>query len=497
MKEPDKTAARRVRPLSVERLEERIVPSGGIFAWERSGLLFIEGDELGNDVTIDQEGLAPGEFRVSSGPDATEINGQAGPVIFEGVTRGIRLRLGGGDDVTVFAGCACPRVFADVGRGNDAFGAVSSDFSGNLFIRNRGGDGLVQLEDVTVGGNLIIRNGNGFSETSLQGLFEGNILINNGAGTSLLELVDSSVYGRVNAINRGGDSVSIFENVEVIRGINLRNGNGNDAALFDGVETLGRVSVINGNGDTVTGVVGESVFYGSFILRNANGSDELTVTASTIEGMVNASNGNGDTFSTFTDSVIGFDSFRGRASSLILRANNGADELTLDNTAVARHVNANFGNGGSFAALTETGVGGNLLLRSSNGADGVVMEYSAVLGSLIANTGNDGDGIWIDDSIIDRTTILNTGNGADVIALDTVTEPGYENPNLFEGRVVLVGGGGDDEFFLGVFGEPGAFSEFAGPIIVNGGPGFDYLDVLDNGNLFGSIARDVSIEQIV
>jgi len=28
-------------------------------------------------------------------------------------------------------------------------------------------------------------------------------------------------------------------------------------------------------------------------------------------------------------------------------------------------------------------------------------------------------------------------------------------------------------------------------------PGFDYLDVLDNGNLFGSVARDVSIEQIV
>jgi len=60
MKKPDKRAPHPVRPLSVERLEERIAPAGGIFAWERSGLLFIEGDELGNDLTIDQEGLAPG-----------------------------------------------------------------------------------------------------------------------------------------------------------------------------------------------------------------------------------------------------------------------------------------------------------------------------------------------------------------------------------------------------------------------------------------------------
>lgn len=498
MRQSGKTGAARTRRLTLEQLEERIAPAGGIFAWQRGGLLVIDGDNLDNDILLDQAGLGPGEFRVSSGPDATEINGQAGPLVFDGVTSAIHVRLSGGDDIVAFQDSQCPqRVLIDGGQGNNTASALSSDFEGDLLIKNRNGNSLVQLDDVALGRNLIIRNGNGSNETSLQGFFGGNILISNGNGTSLLDVADSTVYGRVNAISRNADSVSIFENVAVIRGINLRGGNGDDAVLFDGVETLGRISVINGHGDSMTGVVGGSVLGGSFTLRNGTGNDELEVAGSTIEGRVVVNNGHGNSRSEFNGSDVGFDSVTGRASDLILRSGNGEDEFTLADTVVARNVNVNLANGGSLSFVTDSGVGGNLLLRSSSGADAFVMEYSAIFGNLIVNTGNDGDGVWIDDSLLSRGTTLNMGNGADAIALDTVTDAGYEDANVFEGRVLLSGGAGNDDFFLGVFGAAGASSEFDGPVIVNGGPGYDYLDVVDNGNIFLSVARDIAVEEIV
>ena len=68
--------------LRVERLEERIAPAGGITAVVKGGNLFITGDADDNDIVVDNAGLGAGEYRITSGLSPTQINGQAGPLVF-------------------------------------------------------------------------------------------------------------------------------------------------------------------------------------------------------------------------------------------------------------------------------------------------------------------------------------------------------------------------------------------------------------------------------
>ena len=87
-----------------EALETRLPLAGDVTAVVSNGVLRLEGDELANDVVIDQVGLAAHQFRVSSGASATTINNNAAPQIFSFVTRDIRAELGDGSDILAVNG---------------------------------------------------------------------------------------------------------------------------------------------------------------------------------------------------------------------------------------------------------------------------------------------------------------------------------------------------------------------------------------------------------
>src|SRR6478609_5229089 len=113
----------RKRQLGVERLESRIVLAGNVSATVRGGNLQLTGDTLGNEIAIEQSALK--SFTISSRDGITTINGQAGPLTFNGVKKNLSISLGRGDDVVELAGSGdsslrvSNRLNISTGAGND------------------------------------------------------------------------------------------------------------------------------------------------------------------------------------------------------------------------------------------------------------------------------------------------------------------------------------------------------------------------------------------
>src|SRR5688500_15224776 len=71
---------------SIETLESRVFLSGNVLASVAGGNLRIRGDAEANAIVVDQVGLNAGQVRIS-GASGTAINGQAGPIVLDGMTR--------------------------------------------------------------------------------------------------------------------------------------------------------------------------------------------------------------------------------------------------------------------------------------------------------------------------------------------------------------------------------------------------------------------------
>ncbi len=83
--------------LALESLEPRTLLSGNVTAEVIGGDLIITGDDAGNEVIVHEIGIQPG-FYVASGGGGTQINGGAGPDVFNNVTGDIRIILNDGDN---------------------------------------------------------------------------------------------------------------------------------------------------------------------------------------------------------------------------------------------------------------------------------------------------------------------------------------------------------------------------------------------------------------
>jgi hypothetical protein len=460
--------------LCLEPLEERIAPAGGVTVLLRGGSLFVHGDAEGNDVIIDQWGLAEDEFIVSSGPDDTLINGDWGPVLAQGVTGRIHAALGDGDDALSILDATTFAATVDCGRGSDFVELSDVEIESGLRITARG-DSAVLLDGVSAG-NLFIRGGTGFDEVFAR---------------------DCCIWGNVNIVGRRGGSSTVLQDSLVLGRFSLRNGAGEDLLDLDGSALFGPVNIANAGGGSRTRVFNDNLVLGAFTLRNGRGADTVILDSSAFESRLRISNGHGDSVVQAGTCEIGVDSLTGRLSDMSVRAGGGLDELLIFDSTVGRHLNVNHGGGGSLTMLSGTVTGGNLAFRAGSGNDNVVVEFSHVGGLTNVNTGSGDDGLWVDDSQFAGRAVVNTGRGNDAIVLDTVTEAGYEAPTVFSGMTVLAGGAGDDQFFLGLYGTDGAYVRFEAPVVVSGGSGYDILDVIDNGDVFLASARDVGIEEVI
>lgn len=151
-----------------ERLESRRLLSGNVTASVVDGSLLIWGDNVANDIVVDAMGLAAGQVRIASGENVTSINGQAAPVVLEGLT-------------------------------------------GNAFIGMRQGPDRLVLRDVNLPGNLEIQTGLGIDNVSFLAVeVQGNAQIRTGIKADALNIDDSTMRGETLINMRwGADSVRI------------------------------------------------------------------------------------------------------------------------------------------------------------------------------------------------------------------------------------------------------------------------------------------------
>ena len=177
------------KPKPVRRL---LVEGGGdVTASVRGGVLVVRGDRAGNDLTVTQ---GPSGLQLDGG-GVTTINGQQGPVTFEGVTRGVRISLGGGDDRLVIDGTTVPGdVRVDTGRGADRVLVSADRIDGDLWIRGASGAKTVELNSTAVGGRTDIHTGKAHDAITLaDSTFTGIVKVKGHRGDDAV-LTPSSVF---------------------------------------------------------------------------------------------------------------------------------------------------------------------------------------------------------------------------------------------------------------------------------------------------------------
>ncbi|MFO0813068.1 MAG: Ig-like domain-containing protein [Gemmatales bacterium] len=165
-----------------DRLEDRTVPAGNVQGSVIGGTLYLYGDDEANHLSIVRNGNTG--ITVTSGQDATTINGQEGPVNFSNVTRGITVKLFGGDDHLEITGISLSREIAvslgdgdDVlklqdihaklhstiigGNGDDQITILDSVFSKKLDLFGQAGDDTVSIINTKLGKKSNINGGSG------------------------------------------------------------------------------------------------------------------------------------------------------------------------------------------------------------------------------------------------------------------------------------------------------------------------------------------------
>jgi VCBS repeat-containing protein len=204
----------RRRFLGLESLERREVLAGNVSAVIQGGDLFVNGDSLGNDITITRSG--PSSVTITG--NGTTVNGQTS-LTLGNFQRNITVDLGIGNDVVNFKRTA-----------DDLFRIF-----GGLEVNTSGGNDRVNFTDTEVQGLLFVDTGSGNDQVNatpgtsgwgLRVLKVGSILA--GSGDDVVSL-DRARFERASSIllEDGNDNL-FLRNSEFIRSTLIDGGNGFD-----------------------------------------------------------------------------------------------------------------------------------------------------------------------------------------------------------------------------------------------------------------------------
>ncbi len=219
--------------LGVEALESRDLPAVIAFV-TGGGDLVIRGDDAGNIISVNQTDLGPDEFRIIPSI-VTTVNGSADPVIMGGVTRNIMFMGGDGNDSFDFTGIV-PRHFRYTDRGGDDILVLFTlDVGGSVMINTGRGDDVVLLFEAEVAGKTTVNTGGGNDEVSLiDSVLAEKVRVETGAGVDTFS-ASTTVFADA-LIVRGGPGNDTLD-----AGIADGDDNGNayaEAPLFLSFETL-------------------------------------------------------------------------------------------------------------------------------------------------------------------------------------------------------------------------------------------------------------------
>jgi hypothetical protein len=397
-----------------------------------SHTLTVVGDADANDLRVQPEAPDPAGFTTQFllASDSDTFNGRAGPFLTPVGVRNIAIRLLGGDDTVYF----------DITT-------MTIHLAGNLSIY--GGDGANRVStawaiptpptDLKVDGTVSITNGTtaaGQAQTHLINLsVGGNVTVRNGSANSLTAInrvlaADSNIGGDLAVIDGMGGGSLYLEDTNVGGNVTFSNGPGGTFSPTTAIgvnKNLGRRSVIR-ESVTVTDVGG-------------NGNDYLD--DAEVWGNV-----------TFNDGSVGFGTIfdaLDTSAPVLVRGNltitgTGNNEVDVGSPAAI-----GFGRGLGLM------VGHNFTVATGDGDDVLHLNRLQVGGATRLALGDGNNTVTIDDSVFAGPFSLTAGTGADKVSVETAT--GTSVPTEFGGPVTMSLGSGDDSLALG-----GAFD--AGQMVI-------------------------------
>lgn len=142
----------------MEALEDRTVPAGNVQVIVGDGVLYVAGDDAGNQIWI--AGAGSNSVVIRSLDGSTTINGQSA-LFVGGAKRGYYIDLAGGDNVLMVTG---------------------TQANGGLTIKTGEGNDLVNIGGAGHRRETLILTGGGNDQLILNGQFRSAVLVNTGAG---------------------------------------------------------------------------------------------------------------------------------------------------------------------------------------------------------------------------------------------------------------------------------------------------------------------------
>ncbi|HAL70697.1 MAG TPA: hypothetical protein DCP71_02880 [Verrucomicrobiales bacterium] len=420
----------------------------------------------------------------------------------------LSLKMGSGDDGVALGSGYYQAVTVDLGTGTNTFGLDAGEplrIQGNLSVVSAGGaletTGMVLATDnAIIHGHVSLKVLAGSSQVDF-GFFVGNHLriignlsLQTAAGNDQVRLTqDLTVGGQLSLkLGEGDNDVSSLGLQSFSLGSLAYTGGKGDDIL----DLRGTTATIAGSVTTTLGSGGSNVvdinpttslfIGGSFTYKGSTGNDLLYISGPRAEiyGPLNFTGLSGVNSLSLVPVL-------GRFGPI--NANGGAqtDLFTLGSFSgstveitVLGKVNVNHGGGPSSLVVSDVTHHGALIVANAGGTNMYIQDSQMNGPVSLKATGNSNSFFDLSDTTFVGAFSLTTGGGADTVLLDTST--GTSRVNLFRSQSTISLGAGDDLFRAGNTPvAPNQGNAFGGVLTVSGGSGTDTAEVLTGyGNSF-------------
>ncbi len=468
------------RQLTLEPLEQRILLSGNVDAFVTgSGDLRLAGDDLPNQVQVDQIGLETGEVRITP-LDGTEVNGGATPVVLDGFRGSIRAFMEGGDDEVDIQDMLIPGgvrfdggdgnnllAFADTDVGDDVevksgeggltASAANSNFARNFDVRAFLGLLYMQFATCTFGGALGLLLHQGQMQMDASDTSVDSVKARLGDVNSSVDLrglivraalyfayknglfggdIDYSKVGGPVTIRGGRDSSTdvSLHGTKIGGDLTVTGGEGTHQVSLSGVE-VSRDLQVRTRGPVDLSVRRDSIIGANLAMSAASGFSGIFLASLVLAGKLSLNMHDGG------DVHIG--SWHGHTlvdigGDVFVRSGDAADQsFSLKNAKVAGDVKLFYREAPTYTKFKKATILSDVLLKFERIAGKLSVDRSSITGSVRAIVGDGDSELNVEDTSIDGGLHYSARQGTHTLTLDQLRVLVFLNLVLGNGFSVL------------------------------------------------------------
>ena len=265
-------------------LESRMLLAGNVTAQLVNGDLHLTGDSAANDIKVTKTSAGV----IVQGKSGTTINGVATDFVAYATsvttTGDIVASLGGGDDKIQIDNLTLDGNLTVVGgEGKDSLGLTQSTIHGSVIFVGAGGDDTFYAESSTIDGSVVADMGEGndlvgFTSTRVKK----NLDVTGGRGNDRVNLDGATIDNWLLAsMGKGNDDIRLA-NGTTTNHVRLMTGGGEDLVQIDASHTTGSFFADLGRGNDSVSLVGAAQFDHSFILLGGPGRDSAALGTATL-----------------------------------------------------------------------------------------------------------------------------------------------------------------------------------------------------------------------